>query len=109
MSCAQLAQAGLFLACGGRNPVTGHSVVSAARARRINALMMLCGHYDGSGEFAYRVGLRARVASAAEFCALRQARPPSPLVAGAQHLGNSLLGARALERLAREDRWSVFG
>ena len=27
------------------------------RARRINALMLTCGHYDGSGEFAYRVGL----------------------------------------------------
>ncbi len=27
------------------------------RVRRINALMMMCGHYDGSGEFAYRVGL----------------------------------------------------
>ena len=27
------------------------------RARRINAVMLTCGHYDGSGEFAYRVGL----------------------------------------------------
>ena len=46
-----------FLAAGGRNPLTGHSVVRPARARRINALMLMCGHYDGSGEFAYRVGL----------------------------------------------------
>ncbi|TIV61744.1 MAG: glutaminase A, partial [Mesorhizobium sp.] len=35
MSCRQLAMAGRFLANGGRNPATGHSVVSAERARRI--------------------------------------------------------------------------
>ena len=57
MSCRQLANAGLFLAAGGRNPLTGGAVVSRDRARRINALMLMCGHYDGSGDFAYRVGL----------------------------------------------------
>jgi glutaminase len=57
MSCRQLAMAGRFLALRGRNPTTGHSVVTPERARRINALMLTCGHYDGSGEFAYRVGL----------------------------------------------------
>jgi glutaminase len=56
MTCEQLAKAGLFLAARGSNPLTGHSVVSQ-RARRINALMLTCGHYDGSGDFAYRVGL----------------------------------------------------
>ncbi len=57
MSCEQLARAGLFLAARGSNPMTGHSVVSPKRARRINALMLTCGHYDGSGDFAYHVGL----------------------------------------------------
>ena len=57
MSCRQLAMAGRFLAHSGRNPATGFSVVHPERARRINALMLTCGHYDGSGEFAYRVGL----------------------------------------------------
>ena len=57
MSCVQLAMAGRFLALHGRNPSTGMMVVTPERARRINALMLTCGHYDGSGEFAYRVGL----------------------------------------------------
>jgi glutaminase len=57
MSCRQLALAGRYLVHHGRNPATKGSVVSAERARRINALMLTCGHYDGSGEFAYRVGL----------------------------------------------------
>ena len=57
MTCRQLAQAARFLAFDGRNPLTGHSVVSTQRARRINALMLTCGHYDGSGDFAFRVGI----------------------------------------------------
>ena len=56
MSCRQLALAGRYLAHDGKIP-PGFSVVSNERARRINALMLTCGHYDGSGEFAYRVGL----------------------------------------------------
>jgi glutaminase len=57
MSCRQLAMAGRYLMARGTNPETGKRVVSPERARRINALMLTCGHYDGSGEFAFRVGL----------------------------------------------------
>ena len=44
MSCIQLAKAGLFLANRGRLAGSNHSVVSSERARRINALMLTCGH-----------------------------------------------------------------
>ncbi len=57
MSCEQLARAGQFLVSDGMNLSTGVRVVAAQRARRINSLMLMCGHYDGSGEFAFRVGL----------------------------------------------------
>jgi glutaminase len=57
MNCRQLARAGLFLAMEGRDPLTGEQLIKPHRARRINAIMMLCGHYDNSGEFAFRVGL----------------------------------------------------
>ena len=57
MNCVQLARSALFLAAGGRDPVTGQEIVSPERARRINALMLTCGHYDASGDFAFRVGL----------------------------------------------------
>ena len=46
MSSDQLAHAGLFLASDGVNRPSNLRVVSPQRARRINSLMMLCGHYD---------------------------------------------------------------
>src|SRR3546814_1205077 len=50
MSCRQLARAGLFLAMEGRDPLTGEQLIEPHRARPINAIMMLCGHYANSGE-----------------------------------------------------------
>ena len=55
--CRQLARAGLFLAHAGQDPLNHARVTTPFRTRRINALMMTCGHYDASGEFACRVGL----------------------------------------------------
>jgi|GEM_PF-5538768 len=49
MSCRQLAQAGRIFAFGGRKGVDGHALISSGRARRVNSLMLTCGHYDGSG------------------------------------------------------------
>ncbi len=110
MSCRQLARAGLFLAADGRDPLTGNSVVRPARARRINAVMLTCGHYDGSGEFAYRVGLPGKsgvgggiLATAPGHAAICVWSP------GLNAVGNSLLGSKALELLARRTGWSVFG
>ena len=78
MSCRQLASAGQYLAYGGRKPSTGFSVVSPERARRINALMLTCGHYDGSGNSPTGSGCRARAASAAAFSQSHPARRRSP-------------------------------
>ena len=109
MDCAQLARSALFLAAKGQNPITGHSVVSAARARRINSLMMMCGHYDGSGDFAFRVGLPGKsgvgggiIAVVPGVCTVAVWSP------GLDANGNSLIGTAALELLAQRAGWSVF-
>jgi glutaminase len=109
MNCRQLARAGRYLMNGGRIPQTGHSVVSAQRARRINALMMSCGHYDGSGEFAYRVGLPGKSGVGGGILAIV---PGVASIAvwspGLNERGNSQLGSLALERLVQRTGWSVF-
>ncbi|MGC4071174.1 MAG: glutaminase [Nibricoccus sp.] len=110
MSCRQLAQAGLFLAANGRNPLTGFNVVPAHRARRINALMMTCGHYDGAGDFAFRVGLPGKSGVGGGILTIVPNRAVIAVWApGLDANGNSLLGTAALEMLVQRTGWSVFG
>jgi glutaminase len=109
MSCRQLAMAGRFLAHQGRNPSTGFAVVPPERARRINAIMLTCGHYDGSGEFAYRVGLPGKSGVGGGILAIA---PGNASIAvwspGLDPSGNSRLGRIALEALTRRMGWSIF-
>ena len=109
MSCEQLAQAGLFLVSDGINQCTGSRVVSSARARRINSLMLMCGHYDGSGEFAYRVGLPGKSGVGGGILAIA---PNQASIAvwspGLDKIGNSKLGTLALEMLVERTGWSIF-
>ncbi len=109
MSCLQLARAGLFLAFDGRDPETGAQVIAPQRARRINSVMMLCGHYDNSGEFAFRVGLPGKSGVGGGILAIA---PGHGAVAawspGLNAAGTSAAGAAALEALAERTGWSVF-
>ncbi len=110
MTCRQLAFAAGYLARSGRNPATGLQVVSAERARRINALMLTCGHYDGSGEFAYRVGLPGKSGVGGGIIAVAPGRASIAVWSpGLDANGNSQLGRDALEMLARRMGWSIFG
>jgi glutaminase len=110
MSCRQLAMAGRFLAHLGHNPSTGLSVVSAERSRRINALMLTCGHYDGSGEFAYRVGLPGKSGVGGGILAIAPGKASIAVWSpGLDASGNSHLGRIALEALTKRMGWSIFG
>ena len=110
MSCRQLAMAGRFLAHAGRNPTTGMSVVSPERARRINAIMLTCGHYDGSGDFAYRVGLPGKSGVGGGILAIVPGQASIAVWSpGLDAAGNSHLGSLALEDLSRRLGWSIFG
>ncbi len=110
MNTMQLAKAGLFLANNGINPKTGYPVVSSKRAKRINSLMLMCGHYDGSGEFAYRVGLPGKSGVGGGILAIAPAKASIAVWSpGLDTIGNSKLGTRALELFAAKTGWSVFG
>ena len=108
MSCRQLAMAGRYLMLDGRHP-DGGRVVSPRRARRINALMLTCGHYDASGDFAFRVGIPGKSGVGGGILAIV---PGVASIAvwspGLNDNGNSYLGTLALEELARRTGWSVF-
>jgi glutaminase len=110
MNCKQLAIAGRFLANAGRNPQSGLQIVSTERSRRINALLLTCGQYDGSGEFAFHIGLPAKSGVGGGILAIV---PSIASIAvwspGLDQSGNSKLGCAALRRLTASQGWSVFG
>ncbi|ODT89383.1 glutaminase [Phenylobacterium sp. SCN 70-31] len=109
ITCRQLARAGLFLAAEGLDPLSGRRVVSPEHARRINAIMMTCGHYDASGDFAFKVGLPGKSGVGGGILTIV---PDQAAIAvwspGLNDVGNSQVGTLALERLASRMRWSVF-
>ena len=110
MNCQQLAKAGCYLMSGGLLPNgPPNQILSEERTRRILALMMTCGHYDGSGEFAYRVGLPGKSGVSGGILAIV---PGVASIAvwspGLNARGNSHLGTMALERLVQRTGWSVF-
>lgn len=109
MSCRQLARAALYLAAGGVDPLTKARVTTAVRARRINAIMMTCGHYDASGEFAFRVGLPGKSGVGGGILAVAPKRGVAAVWSpGLNPAGTSQVGALALERFAAMAGWSVF-
>jgi glutaminase len=110
MSCTQLARSGLFLANDGVNPITGGRVVTSRRVRRIKAIMMTCGHYDGSGEFAYSVGLPGKSGVGGGILAIVPGKAAIAVWSpGLDSNGNSKLGKLALEMLVARTGWNVFG
>ena len=110
MSCIQLSHAGLYLANAGVNPLSGISVIPSIRVRRINAIMLTCGHYDGSGDFAFRVGIPGKSGVGGGILAIV---PNMASIAvwspGLDRNGNSKLGTMALEKLVARSGWNVFG
>lgn len=109
MSCADLSRAMLFLANRGRDPATGEAVVREQRAKRINAVMLTCGHYDASGDFAFRVGLPAKSGVGGGIAAVMPGEFGIAVWSPAlSPQGNSIAGTKALEIFAQETGYSVF-
>lgn len=105
MDCRGLARAGRFLMSGNEG-----GVAAARRARRILSIMMLCGQYDGSGDFAYRVGLPAKSGVGGGILAVAPQRASIAVWSPAlDPMGNSWLGTLGLEILTTKTDWSVFG
>ena len=60
VDCRDLARIGNIFAHHGLNPVTGERMFPSEFARYVNATLATCGMYDGSGEFALKVGFPAK-------------------------------------------------
>ena len=98
MNASDIAQASLWLANDGKQPRTGKQIVSRERARRINALMLTCGHYDAAGDFAFRVGLPGKSGVGGGIVVVVPDRLTAVVWSpGLNRHGNSHVGTLALE------------
>ena len=57
VTAESLANLGLVLAADGIHPETGEQLLSRHTVEIVKTIMLTCGMYDGSGEFAVRVGI----------------------------------------------------
>ena len=109
MSCIELARAFSFLAYQGHCLPAARDMLTADQVRRINALMLTCGFYDESGEFAFRVGLAGKSGVGGGIIAVCPGR--FSVATWSPRLGpkgNSILGTEALCMLARQANVSIF-
>lgn len=109
MSTSQLAKSMLYLANHGVNPLNEEKIITDSKAKRINSVMLTCGHYDASGDFAYKVGLPGKSGVGGGIVAIVPQKMAlcvySPKL---NDYGNSLVGTKALELFTTKTGLSIF-
>ncbi|MEG0326632.1 MAG: glutaminase A [Cellulosilyticaceae bacterium] len=60
MTCKDLARIGTLYANKGVSPITGEQIIPTEICRIVMGIMMTCGLYDASGEFAVNVGIPSK-------------------------------------------------
>ncbi|MEA3370588.1 MAG: glutaminase [Campylobacterota bacterium] len=109
MSTKMLSRAMLYLANHGVDPVNDKAYITPAQAKRINAIMLTCGHYDASGDFAYNVGLPGKSGVGGGIVAIvPKIMGISVWSPGLNAQGNSLVGTKALELFTDKTGLSIF-
>ena len=109
MNCQQLSRTFSFLANGGRKISNGEKIITRSETKRINALMLTCGFYDESGEFAFKVGLPGKSGVGGGIVALY---PDNYTIAvwspRLNANGNSFKGMKLLEDMTTHSELSIF-
>jgi len=109
MNVKELSRSMLYLSNAGTDPLTNKTFITSQRTKRINALMLTCGHYDASGDFAFSVGLPGKSGVGGGIIAIVPGKMSIAVFSPAlnEH-GNSLVGTKALELFTTKTGLSIF-
>lgn len=109
ITCKDLANIGYVLANRGKLPDKNERVVPVEYTRYVNAILMTCGMYDGSGEFAIRVGVPAKSGVGGGIMAMVPTKMGIGIYSPAlDEKGNSVAGIHLLEKLSEQLYLSIF-
>jgi len=104
-----LAYMGAVLAIGGKCPRTGRQIVPHPIVTIAKAIMLTCGMYDGSGEFAVRVGVPAKSGIGGGIVACGAGYGIGTFAPALDVKGNSVGGIRVLRYLSENLGLNLFG
>jgi len=109
VTAKDLATIGFVLANRGKLPQSEERVFSSRYAHYVNAIMMTCGMYDGSGNFAVDVGVPAKSGVGGGIMASIPTRMGVGIFSPALDAkGNSVAGIQVLKRLSKQMYLSIF-
>ncbi|WP_407942270.1 glutaminase A [Microaerobacter geothermalis] len=108
VTCFDLAQLGYVLANYGRNQ-RGEQLMPADVTRVVHSFMVTCGMYNGSGEFAIKVGIPAKSGVAGGILASVPQKMGIGVYGPAlNEKGNSICGVLLLQKLSEAWNLSIF-
>ncbi len=104
-----ISRIGAMLANDGILPWTGERVISRETARIVKTIMVTCGMYDESGEFAVHIGIPAKSGVGGGIMAAVPRRMGIGVFGPSlDDKGNSIAGIKMLQELSKELDLSIF-
>ena len=109
VNVAQLARMGATLANNGKNPSTGEQVIKPENIPHILSTMIMAGLYDGSGGWAWHVGLPAKSGVGGGILAVVPGKGAIAVFAPPlDQAGNSVKAQKTIEYIANKLDLNVF-
>ena len=110
VNAGDLASWGMILANDGVNPYTGKKLLESWIATLVKTFMMTCGMYDGSGEFAIKVGIPSKSGVGGGILSSVEGKMGIGVFnPSLDSKGNSVGGMRIIESLSKSLRLHYFG
>ena len=109
VNAVQLARMGATLANNGVNPATGERVIKAENIPEILSTMTMAGLYDGSGGWAWRVGLPAKSGVGGGIVAIAPGKGAIAVFAPPlDEAGNSVKAQRVIEWVSQKLNYNLY-